>query len=199
MSNLRWKVVTIIAVFVIFFGVGVYPLIAQRYNVQQPSWLVEKALKLGLDLKGGVHLVLRVQTEDALRIVTDQESERLREELKNKQVTVAKIETPDATHIRVEGVPPAQDPVFRQVANEVTTNFERGSGANGTYTFTMRPNVQVSLRDEAVVQARQTIERRVNELGVTEPSIAQQGNNGDQILVQLPGVTDVERAKEIIR
>jgi len=199
MSNLQWNIVTIIAVFVIFFGVGVYPLIAQRYNVHQPSWLVEKALKLGLDLKGGVHLVLRVQTEDALRIVTDQESERLREELKNKQVTVAKIETPDATHIRVEGVPPAQDPVFRQVANEVTTNFERGSGANGTYTFTMRPNVQVSLRDEAVVQARQTIERRVNELGVTEPSIAQQGNNGDQILVQLPGVTDVERAKEIIR
>src|SRR4029079_8667018 len=73
------------------------------------------------------------------------------------------------------------------------------SGTNGVYTFTMRPNVQVNLRDEAVVQARQTIERRVNELGVTEPSIAQQGTNGDEILVQLPGVTDVERAKEIIR
>jgi preprotein translocase subunit SecD len=57
----------------------------------------------------------------------------------------------------------------------------------------------VNLREEAVVQARQTIERRVNELGVTEPSIAQQGTDGDQILVQLPGVTDVERAKEIIR
>ena len=50
-----------------------------------------------------------------------------------------------------------------------------------------------------MVQARQTIERRVNELGVTEPSIAQQGQSGDQILVQLPGVTDVDRAKEIIR
>src|SRR5256885_6662496 len=63
----------------------------------------------------------------------------------------------------------------------------------------MRPNVQLNLRDEAVVQARQTIERRVNELGVTEPSIAQQGTNGDQILVQLPGVSDVERAKSIIQ
>ena len=49
-----------------------------------------------------------------------------------------------------------------------------------------------------MTQARQTIERRVNELGVTEPSIAPQGG-GDQILVQLPGVTDVARAKEIIR
>jgi preprotein translocase subunit SecD len=99
----------------------------------------------------------------------------------------------------VEGVTPAQDAAFRQVANDVTTNFERSAGINGVYTFTMRQNVQLNLRDEAVVQARQTIERRVNELGVTEPSIAQQGANGDEILVQLPGVTDVERAKEIIR
>src|SRR5262249_18779202 len=199
MSNLRWKVVTVVAVFVIFFAVGIYPLIAQRYHVTQPSWLVDKALKLGLDLKGGVHLVLRVQTEDALKLVTDQESERLREELKTKNIAIGKIETPDAAHFRVEGVAPAQDAAFRQAANEVTTNFERSAGTNGVYTFTMRPNVQVNLRDEAVVQARQTIERRVNELGVTEPSIAPQGANGDEILVQLPGVTDVERAKEIIR
>src|SRR3954469_20454457 len=199
MSNLRWKVVTIIAVFVIFFGVGVYPLIAQHYGIHQPSWLVDKGLKLGLDLKGGVHLVLRVQTEDALRLVTEQETERLRDELKTKNIPFTKLEAPDPTHIRIEGIPPAQDAAFRQVANDTSANFERGSGANGTYTFTMRPNIQVNLRDEAVIQARQTIERRVNELGVTEPSIAQQGANGDEILVQLPGVTDVERAKEIIR
>src|SRR5207249_8210920 len=66
------------------------------------------------------------------------------------------------------------------------------------HTFSMRPNIQANLRDEAVVQARQTIERRVNELGVTEPSISQEGTGGDQILVQLPGVTDVERAKQIM-
>ena len=58
--------------------------------------------------------------------------------------------------------------------------------------------MQVALRSEAVVQARQTIERRVNELGVAEPSIAQQGANGDEILVQLPGVSDVDRAKGVI-
>src|SRR5262249_12755527 len=109
MTNLRWKVVTILSVFIIFFGVGVYPLIAQRYGIKEPSWLIDKALKLGLDLKGGVHLVLRVQTEDALRLVTDQEAERLREELKSKNIAVAKIETPDAAHIRVEAVPQAQD------------------------------------------------------------------------------------------
>src|SRR3954462_13034995 len=199
MSNLRWKVITVLAVFVIFFAVGIYPLIAQRYGVHSPSWLVDKALKLGLDLKGGVHLVLRVQTDDALRLTTQQEMERLREALKTRNINVTNLDAPDSVHFRVEGVPPAQDAAFREAATEVQTNFERSAGTNGTYTFTMRPNIQVNLRDEAVIQARQTIERRVNELGVTEPSIAQQGANGDEILVQLPGVTDVERAKEIIR
>src|ERR1041385_3546498 len=60
----------------------------------------------------------------------------------------------------------------------------------------MKPNIQQNLRDEAVVQARETIERRINELGVTEPSISQQGT--DQLLVQLPGVSDVDRAKSIM-
>ena len=192
MSNLRWKVTTILVVFVVFFGVGVYPLIAARYGVHSPGWLMDKELRLGLDLKGGVHLVLRVQTDDALRIVTEQEMERLREELKTRNIPVTNMDAPDPVHFRVEGIPPAQDAAFRTAATEVQANFDRGTGVNGT----MKPNIQLNLREEAVVQARQTIERRVNELGVTEPSIAQQGT--DQILVQLPGVDDVERAKGII-
>jgi preprotein translocase subunit SecD len=62
----------------------------------------------------------------------------------------------------------------------------------------MRPNIAQQLRNEAVTQALQTIERRVNELGVAEPIVARQGTV-DQILVELPGVSDVQRAKDIIR
>ena len=196
MSNLRWKAVTILAVLVVFFGVGVYPILASRYHLPAPGWLMEKQLKLGLDLKGGVHLVLRVETDDALRLVTEQEMERLREELKTRNIPVGTLDAPDVIHFKVTGVPPAQDAAFRTAANEVQANFDRGSGVNGTYTFTMKPNIQVNLREESVIQARQTIERRINELGVAEPSIAQQGT--DQILVQLPGVTDIDRAKSII-
>src|SRR5207247_3187668 len=133
---------------------------------------------------------------DALRGETDIEMERLREELQNRKINVTGVTAISPTQFRVDGVPPAQDADFRQAATEVQTNFDRGSNVNGSYTFTMKANVAINLRDEAVVQARQTIERRVNELGVTEPSIAQQGN--DQILVQLPGVTEVEKAKSII-
>jgi preprotein translocase subunit SecD len=196
MTNLRWKIVTVLAVFAIFFAVGPFPILAARYHVPAPGWLMDKQLKLGLDLRGGVHLVLRVQTEDALRLETDLESERLRDELRTRNIPITGVTPVSSTQFRVDGVPPAQDAAFRTAANEVQANFERGSGTNGSYTFTMRANIQVNLREEAVVQARQTIERRVNELGVTEPSITQQG--ADQILVQLPGVTDVERAKQIM-
>ena len=193
--SLRTKFITIIVVFVVFFSLGVYPILASRYHLPEPEWLAARQLKLGLDLRGGVHLVLRVQTDDALRVETEQEMSRLQAELKARGIP-ATASVVDVTHFRVDGVPPAQDQAFRQAATQEAVNFDRGTGVNGSYTFAMRPNIVVQLREEAVTQARQTIERRVNELGVTEPSIAQQG--ADQILVQLPGVTDVDRAKEII-
>ena len=196
MQNIRWKVITILVVLVVFSGVGVYPILASRYHWLSPGWLQEKQLKLGLDLKGGVNLEMRVQTDDALKLETDQESERLREELNKRSIPVTSVTTPSVSQFRVEGVPPAQDAAFRDAANEVQANFDRSPGASGTYTFTLKPNIANNLRDEAVVQARETIERRINELGVTEPSIAQQGS--DQLLVQLPGVTDVDKAKSIM-
>ena len=188
MDNLRWKVITIVAVFVVFTAVGVYPMVAAHYGVHSPSWLMDKQLKLGLDLKGGVHLELRVQTDDALRLETETEMERLREELQSKNITFTNVQALTPTQFRVDGVPPAMDGNFRTAANEVQANFDRSSGVNGTYTFTMKPNVQVNLRDEAVVQARQTIERRVNDLGVTEPSISQQGT--DCLLYTSPSPRD---------
>ena len=89
--------ITILAVLVIFAAVGVYPIVASQYGIKSPSWLMEKQLKLGLDLKGGVHLVLRVQTDDALRIETDQAAERLRDALRTKSIP-ASITTPGRSH-----------------------------------------------------------------------------------------------------
>jgi len=196
MKDRRWKLITVVTVFVVFAAVGIYPIAAARYNIQSPAFLIDRQLKLGLDLKGGVHFVLRVQTDDALRLATEQEMERLRAELVTRSIPVGNVLSPDPITFVVEGVPPAQDAAFRTAAADVQTNFDRSASANGTYTFTMKPSIQTTLRAESVVQARETIERRINELGVAEPSIAQQG--ADQIIVELPGVSDVERAKGII-
>ena len=199
-KNLRWKGIAIVAVILLFAAVGVYPILAQRYGLPAPGWLMAKQLKLGLDLKGGVHLVMRVNRDDALRISTEGAGEQLREALTTAGVTVGSITATSPTTLRVEGVPQDKDAEFRRIAEDQTNvNYERSSGSGGAYEFTMRPNIARSLREQTMVQAHDTIDRRVNELGVSEPNIAQHGDNGDQLLVQLPGVTDIARAKDIIQ
>ncbi|MGE3179217.1 MAG: protein translocase subunit SecD, partial [Vicinamibacterales bacterium] len=105
MQNLRWKIITILVVLVVFATVGVYPMAAVRWGLPLPGWLADQQIKLGLDLKGGVHLVLRVQTDDALRIETETQSERLREALRTANIPVGSINVVSPTEFRVEGIP----------------------------------------------------------------------------------------------
>jgi preprotein translocase subunit SecD len=181
-KNLRWKILIILGVIALSVF-AFYP----------PS----EKVRLGLDLKGGVHLVMRVQTDDAVRIETETTADRLREQLRTANIPGATVTIVSPTEFRVEGVPPDQDQAFRALLVDVEPTFNRSSGA-GVYTFPMRPNIANQLREDSVNQALQTIDRRVNELGVAEPIIARHSEN-DQLLVQLPGVTDVARAKEIIK
>jgi preprotein translocase subunit SecD len=181
-KNLRWKILTILAVVALSIF-AFYP--------------PDQKVRLGLDLKGGVHLVLRVVTDDALRLEVQTAADRVVEQLKTANVPVT-ASVVNASSFTVT-VPPDQDAAFRASPSlvELDPNYDRSSGA-GTYTFTLKPNIIVNLREDTVNQALQTIERRVNELGVAEPLVARH-SAADQILVQLPGVTDVNRAKEIIR
>jgi preprotein translocase subunit SecD len=197
-KNLRWKIVTIVVVLVVFAGLGVYPLLAARYNLPAPAWLKSKQLKLGLDLKGGVHLVMRVETGEALRIFTTTSSEQLRESLRTAGVAPT-ITLDSEKAFKVEGVPADRDAEFRRIADEqLAESYARSPGANGSYTFTMKPDVEADMREQTVVQALETIDRRVNELGVTEPNISRYGQSQDQIMVQMPGIGDIARAKDII-
>ena len=183
--NVQWKMVAVIAVTVLS-AASLYP----------PG----ERIRLGLDLEGGVHMVLRVQTDDALQVETETAGEQLGEQLDLQGITVASVVSTDPTTIRVEGVPQDRDGEFRQISDDqLAASYDREAGASGMYTFQMRGAVETTLRDESVRQALQTIERRVNELGVAEPIVAPYSVGGHQILVQLPGVSDVARAKEIIR
>ena len=178
MKNVQWKLLVILAV----IALSVFS-------------FYFKGLNLGLDLKGGVHLVLRVQTDDALRLETETTVERLRDTLTRGSIQFSKLEMKDGKTFVVEGI--TNDQGFRTAAVDADAVYNRSSGV-GAYTYTMKPNIENQLRGEAVTQALQTIERRVNELGVAEPIVARQGAV-DQILVELPGVDNVQRAKELIR
>jgi preprotein translocase subunit SecD len=197
-KNLRWKILTILVVFAVFFGIGVYPLIADHYHLPKPAWLKATELKLGLDLKGGVQLQMRVNTDDALRITSTGVSQQLLDSLRTSSTPVGAVTVPTPDTFRVEGVPPDKDAQFRAAADEIAApQFDRNPLPGGIYEFHLKPNIERDLREQAVDQTLQTIDRRVNELGVTEPSIARQAN-GEELLIQLPGVTDIAHAKEII-
>jgi len=169
-KNLRWKVITIVAVAVLAV-VSFYP--------------PKSKVKLGLDLQGGVHLVLRVNTEDALELETETTSEQLSVALKDAGITTGAVRVVSLTTFQVDGVPPDKDQQFRQLAqDQVGLSFDRETGVGGSYTFRIKPNIDVDRRREAVTQAMQTIERRVNEYGVSEPIVAEYGNAGNQIVVQ---------------
>src|SRR5688500_2874632 len=198
-KNIRWKIITILVVLLVFSATGVYPILASRYNLPIPGWLKARQLQLGLDLKGGVHLVLKVHTEEAIRTFTTTTSEQLRESLRTAGVTVSSIGLAAHNSFRVEGVPADRDAEFRRIADEqVSASYDRGAASGGAYTFTMKPNIEADMREQAVDQALQTIDRRVNALGVSEPNISEYGQAEDQILVQIPRVTAVARAKDLI-
>src|SRR3954462_9037807 len=182
-KNLRWRLLAIVAVIALGLWM-IYPL--------------DQKVRLGLDLKGGVHLVLRVQSDEALRVESETTMEHLRTELTKAGASGMTATILDPTTFELRGVPDAQTALLRQLGTEVEHTYNRDSGVGGTYRFTMKPNIAVQMRDDTVAQAIRTIENRVNELGVAEPVVARHGGD-DQILVQLPGVTDVSRAKEIIR
>src|SRR5512138_1443992 len=119
-KNVRWKLLASLAAFVLFFALGPYPILAQKYHLPIPHWLAAKQLKLGLDLKGGVHLVLRVQTDDALRIHTQTTSEQLREALKTAGIAATSIRVTAPESFRIEGIPGDRDAEFRRLADDQT-------------------------------------------------------------------------------
>src|SRR6187455_546254 len=184
-KNLRWKLLVIAGV----TGLAIWSFTPPKDKV-----------KLGLDLKGGVQMIYRVETDDAIRIETETSAEQFHEVLKTSNVTVGAVKPVGLSEFTVEGVNPASDAQFRQIAQtQLGLSYDRDSTGGGGYTFKMKPNIAVQRRTEAVQQAIQTIDRRVNELGVSEPIVAPYGTTNDQIIVQLPGVQDVNHAKSIIK
>ena len=184
-KNLRWK----------FLIIGLVAALS-IWSFSPPS----KKVKLGLDLKGGVHLVYRVLTDAALKVETETSAEQVEAAAKTAGVIV-QAKPLNLTEFQVSGVQPANDQQFRTLADTTAGavfNRENGDTA-GSYIFKMKPNMVVDTRNMAVAQAIQTVERRVNELGVSEPVVAAYGTTGDQIVIQLPGVSDINHAKSIIK
>ncbi len=157
-------------------------------------------IHLGLDLKGGIHLVLQVVTDDALNATVDDAVSTARAQATAKGISFSGARRVDASSFAVEGVEPARVKDVRDILKDFfrSPEWDVREQGDGKFLVKMTDAFVNQVRDRTVKEAIRTLERRVNQLGVAEPVIAQHGPRGDQILVQLPGVTDVEQAKRVI-
>ena len=163
-------------------------------------------IRLGLDLRGGMHLVLQVQTDEALWAVVDDAVHVARERTSSRGIAVAgaqRLVAPAggaaAFGLAVEGIEPARVRDVRDLLrDDLGLGWEVREG-QGKVSAQMNDATVARLREQTVDEAVRTLERRINVLGVAEPIIAKHGSRGDQILVQLPGVSDTEQAKRIIQ
>ncbi len=200
-KNLGWKLGLVVAVLLIFLG-GIFG-IPSEWTGQGIVASLKKQIHLGLDLKGGTYLILQVQVNDAVRVDSDSAMERIKDGLQSKKLPYTDITQPDrANHpetILVKGVPPENSSDLRSIIDDRLPDYDMTSGPNNTYTITMKQQDLTELKNRAVQQAIETIRNRVDNLGVIDPTIQQHGLGDYQILVQLPGIDDFDRVKQIMQ
>lgn len=200
-KNLLWKVLFIIAVLLVFvFGIVGFP---TNWSGKGIAASMGERIKLGLDLRGGTHLILQVQVNDAVNAETDRAVERVKEQLRARNIAYAEITKPEPQtapeRIVLKGVPMESTGDLRSVAADQLPDFDLTSGPENSWVLSMKPQVLADMKDRAVQQAIETIRNRIDQLGVSEPVIEEHGLGEYQILVQLPGVDDPARVKEIMQ
>ena len=200
-KNLTVKVLIIIAV-LIFFLFGIFG-IPKSFTPSGLLTALQNRIHLGLDLKGGTHLILQVQVNDAVNADSDRAVERLKDGLKEKNIHYAEIAKPNPQQqpelIVIKGVAPESIGEFRALVSDRLPDYDLASGAENSFTLTMKPSIVKDTKTKAVQQAIETIRNRIDQLGVSEPVIQEHGLGDYQILVQLPGVDDPARVKEIMQ
>ena len=180
-KGLQWKLILTLAV----LGLSIFL-----------AYPPKDKIKLGLDLKGGIHLVLQVITEDAINVETDQEIIRFQELFKKNAITFQAAAKDRPGRFAFTGTSAGQEGKTRDLIDQYTRDWDY-SFTGDRLTFTIKTLVTQALKDQAVNQTVETIRNRIDQFGVAEPLIQRQGS--ERIVVELPGVTDPDRVKDLIK
>src|SRR5437588_11453347 len=200
-KTLGWKLALIVGT-LLFFLFGIFG-VPGNWSGQGLLAAMQQRIHLGLDLKGGTHLILQVQVNDAVNVDSDNAIERMKQELRARKINYTEITKPDPANnpdnVVIKGVPPEASADLRSIVNDRLQEYNLNSGAENSWTLSMKPQNLAALKNQAVTQAIETIRNRIDQLGVSEPIIQEHGLGQYQILVQLPGVDDPARVKEIMQ
>jgi len=200
-KNLHWRLLFILGT-LLFFLFGIFGIPKSLSGQGLLSGLADH-IHLGLDLKGGTHLILQVHVNDAINIDAQNAIETLKEQLRNRHIDYTDISQSDPQnnpdHIVIKGVQPGARSDLLSIVQDHLSEYNLTSGANNTWEMSMKPSNLTDLKNRAVTQAIGTIRNRIDALGVSEPTIEEHGLGDYQILVQLPGVDDPGRVKDIMQ
>jgi preprotein translocase subunit SecD len=200
-KNLTSKTILIFAVLIVFIF-GIFGIPKGLTGAALKASILER-IHLGLDLKGGTHLILQVMVDEAVGIATDSDAAHIKQDLQQNGITVGDVTKTDLSHpetIQISGAPADRGNDIRTVLNsKYGTQYDIVSAANNAWTLTMKPSALAELKKRALEQAIEVIRTRVDSLGVSEPVIQEYNLGSDQILVELPGVDDDARVKDVIQ
>jgi len=207
--KVRNRVIIIAAMMLLcIMGIICYPRSEEEFIGLPKTWQrlkenVRDRIRLGLDLKGGTHLVLQVQVEDAINVTVDLGLERLRDELRAKGIpaTAEKKTENGRIYLLLSGVPQERSADLQSLVNEQFPDWDlsRRAGDPLAREMALKTSAAAAIRNQALLQSMNTIRNRIDQLGVTEPTIAEYGQRDYELVVQLPGVDDPTRVKDIIQ
>ena len=187
---------------VLFFLFGMFG-IPKNLSGQGLVTALADHIHLGLDLKGGMHLILQVQVNDAVNVVAQNAIEVLKEQLRTRKIDYTDVSQSDGQNhpdqIVVKGLPPGARGDLLSIVHDRLPDYDVNGGPDNSWTLAMKPSNLAELKNKAVTQAIDTIRNRIDALGVSEPTIEQHGLGDYQILVQLPGIDDSGRVKDIMQ
>lgn len=203
-KNLRWKAIVIAATVLL----SIYGMIGIPKSKDELVANWRNNMKLGLDLRGGSHLVLQVQVQDAFKAEADTDIERLKEDLNKQNVRFDSMERNDPQtledagkiEITIKGVPTDKVSALRTTINDNYDSWNLVAINSQDYKLTMKQTKALDLRRDTLARSMNTIEGRINNLGLAESAVQQRGRSDaeSELLVQLPGVDDPARIKQII-
>jgi preprotein translocase subunit SecD len=201
-KNLKGKTAFIIA-FLVIFVYGIFGIPHGVSGTALKDALLER-IHLGLDLKGGAHLVYKVHVEEAVNTASDRDVQRLQQDLTTAGVTNVTVHKQDpVAHpdiITVSGFPADKGSDVRGVATGNTyAAYDLSTNPDGSLTMKMKQSAIRDIESQALQHSVETVTDRVNTLGVSEANVAPYGLGDNEILVELPGISDPAKVEDAIK
>ena len=203
--NLKFKALVIVAVILlcIYGVVGIPKSKAELVS----NW--NNSIHLGLDLKGGTHLVMQVQLQDAFKAAADTAIDHMKEELKKQNIDFTaierndpnRLEDADKIEINVKGVPVAKTGAFRSLINDQFADWVLTALNSTEYKLNIKQSEALRLKQDTMTQTMHTIQRKIDGLGLAETTVVPTGRGSAEaeLLVEMPGVDDSAHVKQLLQ